>query len=113
MSHLDGSGSGLLLKADPIAVTFHDEVKRSLRQLSRPPRLVGILSTSSAPSKSYAEFTKKQCVGFGIEFDLKLTGAALSRELREGEGVEDAIIEANEDDNVDGVMVCLSSIASL
>jgi methylenetetrahydrofolate dehydrogenase (NAD+) len=105
---LPDSGVGIALKADPIALAFRDEVKQSLTQCSRPPKLVGILSTSSAPSKFYAEFTKKQCNELGIQFELKLTGAARSTELPEGEEVEDAIIEANEDDSVDGIMVCLS-----
>ncbi|KAJ6560421.1 methylenetetrahydrofolate dehydrogenase [Mycena capillaripes] len=99
------SGKGLLLKADPIAAAFRDEVKQSLSQCSRRPRLVGILATSSAPSKFYAEFTKKQCEDLGVEFILKKTGAADTGDLGEGEGVEEAIIEANEDENVDGIMV--------
>lgn len=100
------AGKGILLKADPIAATFLDEVKQSIAQRTPPPKLVGILSTSAAPSKSYAEFTKKQCQGLGIDFILKKTGAALSPDLQEGEGAEEAIIEANNDSSVDGVMVC-------
>ncbi|CAA7258556.1 unnamed protein product [Cyclocybe aegerita] len=96
---------GLLLKADPIAAAFRDEVKGTLEECSRPPKLVGILATSSAPSKSYAEFTKKQCEELGVEFVLKKTGAALDPELGEGEGVEEVIIEANEDEAVHGIMV--------
>ncbi|KAJ7771140.1 NAD-P-binding protein [Mycena maculata] len=99
------SGKGLLLRADPIATAFRDEVKQSLTQAARRPRLVGILATSSAPSKFYAEFTKKQCEDLGVEFILKKTGAADTGDLGEGEGVEEAIIEANEDENVDGIMV--------
>ncbi|RDB19999.1 Methylenetetrahydrofolate dehydrogenase [NAD(+)] [Hypsizygus marmoreus] len=101
----DATGKGLLLKADPIASAFRDEVKESLAQCPRVPKLVGILATSSAPSKHYAEFTRKQCEELGFEFVLKNTGAALSTDLSEGEGVEEAIIEANEDDSVDGIMV--------
>jgi methylenetetrahydrofolate dehydrogenase (NAD+) len=101
----DPAGKGILLKADPIAAAFLDEVKRSIAQGAQP-RLVGILSTSAAPSKSYAEFTKKQCEALGIDFVLKKTGAALSADLQEGEGAEEAIIEANDDSSVDGVMVC-------
>ena len=100
------TGKGILLKADPIAATFLDEVKQSIAQRTPPPKLVGILSTSAAPSQSYAEFTKKQCQGLGIDFVLKKTGAALSSDLQEGEGAEEAIIEANDDSSVDGVMVC-------
>jgi hypothetical protein len=103
------TGKGLLLKADPIAAAFRDEVKSSLTRCLRRPRLVGILATSSAPSKFYAEFTKKQCEDLGVEFILKNTGAADTGDLGEGEGVEEAIIEANEDDNVDGIMVCIKT----
>jgi methylenetetrahydrofolate dehydrogenase (NAD+) len=104
----DNIGKGLLLKADSIANTFRDEVKRSLSSRSRVPKLVGILSTSAAPSKFYADFTQKQCDDLGVEFVLKRTGAALHDDLAQGEGVEDAIIESNEDDSVDGIMVCAS-----
>lgn len=97
---------GLLLKADPIAAAFCDEVKQSLATCSRPPRLVGILATTSAPSSKYAEFTRKQCEELGVEFVLKKVGAAASPDLGEGEGVEEAIIEANEDPSIHGIMVC-------
>lgn len=99
------TGKGLLVKGEAIADTFRDEVKSSLAQRSRSPRLVGILGTSSAPSKSYAEFTKKQCDALGVNFVLKLTGSAENSDLGEGEGVEEAIIEANEDRDIDGIMV--------
>ncbi|PBL02996.1 NAD(P)-binding protein [Armillaria gallica] len=98
-------GKGLLLKADPIAAVFREEVASSLKNAPRKPKLVGILATSSAPSRMYAEFTKKQCEQFGVEFVLRKTGAAESTDLQEGEGVEEAIMEANEDDQVDGIMV--------
>jgi methylenetetrahydrofolate dehydrogenase (NAD+) len=110
---------GILLKADTVAEPFIAEVKASLANStsrSRPPKLVGILATTNAPSRSYAEFTRKQCVGLGIEFELREVGPA--REGREagvdgasasvssnGDGVEEAIIEANADDTVDGIMV--------
>ncbi|KAF8656051.1 hypothetical protein AX16_002787 [Volvariella volvacea WC 439] len=102
----DASGKGILLKADPIASTFLSEVKQSLSASPKRPKLVGILATSAAPSKFYAEFTKKQCEELGFEFVLKKVGAAKEPGLlQEGEGVEEAIIEANEDESVDGIMV--------
>jgi methylenetetrahydrofolate dehydrogenase (NAD+) len=103
----EGSGKGLLLKAESIANTFCSEVKETLSSCSRRPKLVGILATTSAPSKFYADFTKKQCEDLDVEFVMKKTGAADNGDLGEGEGVEEAIIEANEDDTVDGIMVCL------
>lgn len=104
------TGKGLLLKADPIALQFRDEVKSSLERCSRKPKLVGILATSAAPSRNYAEFTRKQCEELGFEFVLRKTGAAVDvvegeERLGEGEGVEEAIMEANEDESVDGIMV--------
>lgn len=105
MATEESSGKGLLIKSDAIAEAFHKEVKSGLASCSRPPKLVGILASSSAPSKSYATFTKKQCEDLGVQFVLKTTGAAESPDLGEGEGVEEAIIEANEDETVDGIMV--------
>ncbi|KAI6152391.1 hypothetical protein BKA82DRAFT_4110793 [Pisolithus tinctorius] len=102
---VDGLGKGLLLKADPIADTFRDEVKSSLARCSRPPTLVGILGTTSAPSKFYADFTRKQCEQLGVRFVLKKVGSAESSERADGEGVEEAIVEANEDPDIDGIMV--------
>lgn len=110
---------GILLKADTVAEPFVAEVKASLANCtsrSRPPKLVGILASANAPSRYYAEFTRKQCVGLGIEFELREVGAALrGREAgadgtgadgtSNGDGVEEAIIEANADDAVDGIMV--------
>ncbi|KAH7905840.1 hypothetical protein BJ138DRAFT_1175102 [Hygrophoropsis aurantiaca] len=101
----DTFGKGLLLKADPIAATFRTEVQESLSQCPRQPILVGILATSSAPSRFYADFTRKQCEEFGIKFVLKTTGSAENAQRPDGDGAEEAIIEANEDGDVDGIMV--------
>lgn len=101
----DYSGKGLVLDAGSIASFFRKEIKESLVVCTRPPKLVGILATSSPPSKFYAEFTRKQCAQLGIDFALKTTGAGENEELPVGEGVEEAIIEANEDGSVDGIMV--------
>ncbi|KAF9782193.1 NAD(P)-binding protein [Thelephora terrestris] len=101
----DPTGKGLLLKADAIADTFREEIVQALKPLPNPPKLVGILATSAEPSRFYAEFTKKQCESLGFNFVLKEIGAALDPESGEGYGVEEAIMEANEDDTVDGIMV--------
>ncbi|CAE6361278.1 methylenetetrahydrofolate dehydrogenase (NAD+) [Rhizoctonia solani AG-1 IB] len=100
-------GIGKLVKADGIAGKFRSEIEQSLSKpssLARKPRLLGILSTSSAPSRSYAQFTKKTCEAIGIEFVLKEVGGAVEGGV-DGEGAEEAIIEANEDRSVDGIMV--------
>ena len=102
---------GILLKADTIAEPFLAEVKASLANSVsrlRVPKLVGILATTNAPSRSYAEFTRKQCVALGIEFELREVGPAVkgaNESSADGDGVEEAIIEANADDTVNGIMV--------
>jgi len=100
---------GLLLKADAIAEPFLAEVRASLANLtrSRAPKLVGILATANAPSRSYAEFTRRQCDALAIVFELREVGAALPNGAggADGDGVEEAIIEANAADTVDGIMV--------
>jgi hypothetical protein len=92
-------------QSSTISDAFREEIVAALKQRSRPPKLVGILSTSAKPSRFYADFTKKQCDELGIDFVLKTTGAAASADLTEGEGVEEAIIQSNEDESVDGIMV--------
>jgi methylenetetrahydrofolate dehydrogenase (NAD+) len=105
MSTASAPGKGVLLKAEPLAGAFRDELRAALARRPAPPTLVGILSTSAAPSRFYAEFTQKQCAELGVRFVLRRTGAALDDGAAEGDGVEEAIIEANEDDAVDGIMV--------
>lgn len=53
------------------------------------------------------QFTKRACEALGIQFDLRLVGQANDASVALGEGVEEAIVEANNDDDVGGVMVRL------
>jgi methylenetetrahydrofolate dehydrogenase (NAD+) len=105
---------GVLLSAAKVASPFEKEVKESLAALARPPTLVAILSTSAAPSRTYANFAKVQCENLGIKFILKEVGAGKWHEGQnvskesvgdEGEGIEEAIVESNEDDECDGILV--------
>lgn len=61
------------------------------------------------------QFTKRACEQIGINFELRLVGQA--REGMDGAGVgigvEEAILEANEDDEVDGIMVSLTRESSV
>lgn len=96
---------GILVNASAIAEPFLREVTTSLARFPRRLRLVGILASSSSASKMYADYTKKQCDSIGVDFSLKVVGSALDSSLGDGEGVEEAIIEANADADVDGLMV--------
>ncbi|GAA97404.1 uncharacterized protein L969DRAFT_87349 [Mixia osmundae IAM 14324] len=76
----------------------------------RAPKLIGILANGSAPSESYASWTRKACEDVGIEFELRRYAEALPGYDPEEDGlgmyeVERGIIEANADDTVDGIMV--------
>jgi methylenetetrahydrofolate dehydrogenase (NAD+) len=97
-------GKGLTLKTDVIAETFRAEVLQGLAQSPRILKLIGILATASEPCRSYAEFTRKECAAVGVEFVLKAVGSAQNHNLLDGDGVEEAIIVANQDTSVDGIM---------
>ena len=101
---------GLLLQAAKVATPFDAELRTAIAQLARPPTLCAILSTSNASSRAYATFSKTQCENLGIVFVLREVGAGRNRDggsetYGEGEGVEAAIVEANEDPAVDGILV--------
>ncbi|KAI0265958.1 hypothetical protein BC834DRAFT_159463 [Gloeopeniophorella convolvens] len=99
---------GVLLNADSIAQPFLAELRTALAARppgARPPTLVGILATSSAPSAAYAEFTRRQCAALGVRFELRAVGRAVDPDAQDGDGAEEAIIEANADADVDGIMV--------
>ncbi|KAB5594643.1 Methylenetetrahydrofolate dehydrogenase (NAD+) [Ceratobasidium theobromae] len=99
-------GTGKLIKADGIAAKFRADIEQATATVAartRRPCLLGILATSSAPSRAYAQSTKTTCESIGIKFILKQVGGALDDGI-DGEGVEEAIVEGNEDPNVDGIM---------
>ncbi|WVN91105.1 uncharacterized protein L203_106354 [Cryptococcus depauperatus CBS 7841] len=104
------SHQGILMAASKVATPFKSELLSALaspRFASRPPHLVAILATKKDDAKTYAEFTRKACATVGINYELRLVGEA--REGLDGEGVgievEEAILEANEDQYVDGILV--------
>ena len=78
-----------------VARNFRAELRAQIAQLSQPLTLVGFLSTDSAPSRTYAEYTRAGCVDVGIRFDLREVDRL---------GLEAAILEANADPAVHGIM---------
>jgi methylenetetrahydrofolate dehydrogenase (NAD+) len=54
--------------------------------------------------------SKKTCEELGFQFVLKQVGSAADISLADGDGVEEAIIEANENVTVDGIMVTMKSL---
>jgi methylenetetrahydrofolate dehydrogenase (NAD+) len=82
--------------AATVAKKFIDEIKDQVSKLETPPKLVGFLANSDPAAKMYADFTEKTSLDCGFRFE--------TREV-EKENLEDAIMEANVDGGVDGIMV--------
>ena len=60
------------------------------------PKLIGFLANNDEAAVTYAKFTERSCKKIGIRFELKRV---------KRDDLEEAIIEANEDRKVDGIMV--------
>lgn len=74
---------------------------------SSPGEALTAVSVPDLMPSADSQFTKRACEALGITFDLRLVGQANDSSVALGEGVEEAIVEANNDDAVGGVMVCL------
>jgi methylenetetrahydrofolate dehydrogenase (NADP+)/methenyltetrahydrofolate cyclohydrolase len=87
--------AGRVVDAEEIARPFRDEVRAQVRE--RPPiRLRGILSSERRASAVYARYTERGCQDVGIAFEL-----VEPKRLE----VEQALLDADEDPSVHGVIV--------
>ncbi len=82
--------------ASSIAKPFIEELKKGVSRLNRQPTLVGFLANSDPAAKEYAIFTGKTSESIGFKYEL--------REV-DKEDLEEAIVKANNDDAVDGIMI--------
>lgn len=87
---------GRTIVASSIAKIYTDEITKKVASLDRAPKLVGFLANSDPAAKMYAKWTGKTSEQLGFKYEL--------REV-EKEDLEEAIIEANSDNQVDGIMV--------
>ncbi|KAF2831475.1 NAD(P)-binding protein [Ophiobolus disseminans] len=85
-----------VILANNIAKSLLEEVRDGLSKIERKPLLVGFLSSADPAARVYAEWTGKTCTENGFAFDLR----EVDREL-----LEDALIDANNDNSVDGIIV--------
>jgi methylenetetrahydrofolate dehydrogenase (NAD+) len=76
--------------------TSRNELKKTIKERGIRPKLVGFLANSDPAAAKYAEWTDKTCQETGIEFELRVCSR---NEL------EEKIVEANQDDDVHGIMV--------
>ncbi|MEM1009280.1 MAG: tetrahydrofolate dehydrogenase/cyclohydrolase catalytic domain-containing protein, partial [Myxococcota bacterium] len=84
------------LDPNVFAQSFRAEVKQQIELLDRPLTLQGFLCEGDKPSRVYASYTEKGCAAASIRFALKSVTQA---------SVEAAILEANADPNIDGILV--------
>ncbi|RHZ45274.1 hypothetical protein Glove_682g25 [Diversispora epigaea] len=82
--------------AKEITESFRKEIKDTINSRGIHPRLVGFLANQDQAALKYAEATAKTCLETGVDFELRKCNR---------EELEDLIIEANEDDNVHGILV--------
>jgi len=104
------NGQKAKITAASIAATFKQDLVENIvpsvsKQIARKPKLLGILANADEPSRLYAESTKKACEEIGVEFVFKTVGSNKAEEKAQPSDVEQAVLEANMDDTVDGIMI--------
>jgi len=79
-----------------VAERYRAEIRQEIRALGTQLKVVGFLAGDYGPSLTYAEYTKSACEELGIAYELR-TSSRLE--------LEQAIIKANEDPSIHGIMV--------
>lgn len=92
---------GRVILASSISKTYAEEISSKVISMrdTRPqgPLLVGFLANEDPAASMYATWTQKTCESMGFRYEL--------RKVQDKDFLEEAIIEANRDDSVDGIMV--------
>lgn len=88
--------AGRTILASTIAKPFTEEVSTQVKKLNFTPTLVGFLANDDPAARMYANWTGKTCESLGFKYDL--------RQVDKNE-LESALIKANKDDDVNGIMV--------
>lgn len=96
MSDSTPKHAGRTILASTIAKKYIEEIENGVKQLDKPPKLVGFLANDDPAAKTYADWTGKTSESLGFNYELRVV---------DKEDLEEAIIEANQDDEVNGIMV--------
>ncbi len=86
----------MLVSPNTVGARYRAEIRQEIRALGTQLKVVGFLSGDYAPSLTYANYTKNACEELGITYEL--------RQLHRLE-LEQAILAANDDPSVHGIMV--------
>lgn len=97
--------AGRTILASGISKSYSQEIAQKCQTISssimsppgKKPFLVGFLANDDPAAESYANWTKKTCEEMGFEYQL--------RRVQNKDFLEERIIEANNDDAVDGIMI--------
>jgi len=95
------STKGTKMDASIVARPFRNTIKEKIEAMKKdgiePPLLVGLLANNDPAARKYAEWTGKACRADGLRYEL--------RTLDDPIDVEAALIEANDDPRVHGIIV--------
>lgn len=79
-----------------IAKTYRDAISEEIKKCQLTLQLVGFLTEGDVASKTYAEYTQRACAKVGVSFEI--------REIQANQ-LEDALNQANEDQDVCGILI--------
>ncbi|KAJ8656355.1 hypothetical protein O0I10_007920 [Lichtheimia ornata] len=82
--------------ASRVSASFRDQIHKDIQERQICPKLVGFLANEDPAAKKYAEWTAKTCAETGVAFELRKV---------DKQDLEEKITEANEDKDVNGIMV--------
>ncbi|KAJ5085311.1 Methylenetetrahydrofolate dehydrogenase [Penicillium argentinense] len=85
-----------VMLAKNVANGLLGEVQEGIKTLENPPHLVGFLANDDPAALMYAQWTQKTCEEHGFKYSLR----EVSRD-----DIEEAILAANNDNAVDGIIV--------
>ncbi|OQD73878.1 hypothetical protein PENDEC_c013G05451 [Penicillium decumbens] len=85
-----------VILAKNVANGLLSEVQEGVKTLEKPPHLVGFLANNDPAALMYAQWTQKTCEEYGFKYSLR----EVSRD-----DIEGAILAANADNDVDGIIV--------
>ncbi|OHB30176.1 MAG: hypothetical protein A2X84_07095 [Desulfuromonadaceae bacterium GWC2_58_13] len=86
----------MLASPDIVAARYRSEIRQEIRALGTQLKVVGFLGGDYAPSLTYSNYTRNACEELGIVYEV--------RQVHRLE-LERAIVAANQDSSVHGIMV--------
>lgn len=86
----------MLVLAKIVAARYRAEIKNEIRLLDMKLKVVGLLTGDYGPSHTYAEYTRNACEEIGIGYELRHVPRI---------EMEQAILDANNDPTIHGIMV--------